>query len=115
MASIGDERGAAVRHAQRATGQARALATMIASGRPFPDIAQQLLAVRGSLDSLLVRLIALELGACVPNPRARDEIDGLLRAALGRNAHGRPPSGSRGEAPLARPTTIPALEGSNSQ
>ena len=113
MASIGGERGAAVRHAQRATGQARALATMIASERPFPDIAQQLLAVRGSLDSLLVRLIALELGACVPNPRARDEIDGLLRAALGRNAYGRPPS-SRGEAPLARPTTIPALEGSSS-
>ena len=114
MASIGGERGGAVRHAQRATGQTRALATMIASERPFPEIAQQLVAVRGSLDSLLVRPIALQLGACVPNPRARNEIDGLLRAALGRNGHGRLPGGARGRAPLARPTTIPALEGSSS-
>lgn len=112
MASIGDERGAAVRHAQRAAGQAAALASMIASERAFTDIAQQLLAVRGSLDSLLVRLIALELGACVPNPQARDEIDGLLRAALGRNAHGRPPGGSRSGPP---PATVSTLEGSTSQ
>jgi DNA-binding FrmR family transcriptional regulator len=49
-------RGAAVRHAQRASGQVTALAGMIDAGRPFPEIAQQVLASRGSLDSLLVRL-----------------------------------------------------------
>ena len=58
---VGGERGAAVRHAQRATGQTAALAAMIASGRPFSEVAQQVLAARGSLDSLLVRLVELEL------------------------------------------------------
>ena len=103
MASIGGERMAAVRHARRAAGQAGALASLIAGERPFADIAQQLLAVRGSLDSLLLRLIALELGACVPNLRTRVEIDGLLRAALGGSAHGRP-SGSASRPPVPSAT-----------
>lgn len=87
--SIGGERGAAVRHAQRATGQTLALASMIATKRPFAAVAQQILAARGSLDSLLFRLVELELRDCVSNPVAREEIDGLIRTALGREGHRR--------------------------
>lgn len=84
-----DTRAAAVRHAQRATGQIGALAGMIAGADPFPEVAQQLLAAKGSLDSLLVRLIELELTDCLPNQQMRDNVDGLLRTALGRSAPGR--------------------------
>lgn len=83
------DRSAAVRHAQRASGQVAALASMIAGTQPFPQVAQQLLAARGSLDSLLVRLVELEVRDCVPNREARDEVDGLLRTALGRSASAR--------------------------
>lgn len=83
------DRSAAVRHAQRASGQTAALAALIAANLPFPQVAQQLLAARGSLDSLLVRLVELELRDCVPSREARDEVDGLLRTALGRSAPAR--------------------------
>lgn len=86
MPTISGERGAAVRHAQRASGQALALASMIAGDRPFAEVAQQVLAARGSLDALLVRLVELELADCVPNRACRTQVDELLRAALG---HGR--------------------------
>jgi len=89
LANGAENRVAVVRHAQRAGGQVAALAGMIAAEEPFPDIAQQLLAARGSLDSLLVRLIELELGDCLPSREVRDEVDGLLRAALGRTGSGR--------------------------
>lgn len=89
------ERGAAVRHAQRAAGQTAALAAMIASGRPFTEVAQQVLAAQGSLDSLLVRLVELELRDCLPGREVRDEVDGLLRTALGRTAPARRPIPSR--------------------
>lgn len=91
----GEERGAAIRHAQRASGQVAGLAGMIAAGDPFPAIAQQVLAARGSLDSLLVRLVELELGDCLPSQEVRDEVDGLLRTALGRAASRRSATGSR--------------------
>ena len=81
-----DERAAAVRHAQRASGQLAALGPMIVAGRPFPEVVQQLLAARGSLDSLLLRLVEIELHDCVPTSSARREVDELLRTALGRNA-----------------------------
>ncbi|MBI3747300.1 MAG: metal-sensing transcriptional repressor [Chloroflexi bacterium] len=80
------DRSAAIRHAQRASGQLAALAPMIAASQPFPQVAQQLLAARGSLDSLLVRLVELELHDCLPSREARAEVDGLLRTALGRSA-----------------------------
>lgn len=83
------QRAAAARHAQRASGQVGALAGMIAGGEPFPNVAQQLLAARASLDSLLVRLVELELGECLPTQEVRDEVDGLLRTVLGRKAHAR--------------------------
>jgi DNA-binding FrmR family transcriptional regulator len=62
---------------------------MIAGAEPFPSVAQQLLAARGSLDSLLVRLVEVELGDCLPTQEVRDEVDGLLRTVLGRKAHAR--------------------------
>ncbi len=83
------QRVAAARHAQRANGQVGALAGMIAGAEPFPKVAQQLLAARGSLDSLLVRLVELELGDCLPTEEVREEVDGLLRTVLGRKAHAR--------------------------
>ncbi len=103
------DRAAAVRHARRASGQVRALAGMIAAGDCFPAVAQQLLAARGSLDSLLIRLVELELRDCLPTLSGRDEIDALLRTALGRAAPGRAPARSpgrqtgRGTEPVARP------------
>ena len=90
-----DPRTAAVRHAQRASDQTAALAGMIVAADPFPGVAQQLLAARGSLDSLLIRLIELELGDCLPSPAVRDEVDDLLRMALGRAASGRIATRSR--------------------
>ena len=83
------DRDAAVRHVQRASGQVAALAGMITAGRPFAEVAQQLLAARGSLDSLLVRLVEIELADCLPAVETRDEVDELLRTALGRSAPAR--------------------------
>lgn len=85
------DRSAAVRHVQRTSGQVAALAGMIAARRPFPEVAQQLLAARGSLDSLLMRLVEIELDDCVPAVDTRDEVDELLRTALGRSAPLRSP------------------------
>lgn len=84
--ALGAERTAALRHARRVTGQVAGLTAMIANDTPFTELAQQLLAARGSLDSLLVRLVALELRDCVPELEARHEVGELLRAALGRGA-----------------------------
>ena len=84
--SLGPERSAALRHSRRVTGQVAGLTAMIANNTPFTELAQQLLAARGSLDSLLVRLVALELRECVPELEARHEVGELLRAALGRGA-----------------------------
>lgn len=106
----GRDRAAAVRHAQRVSGQVGALSGMVAAGRPFPDIAQQLLAARGSLDSLLVRLVRLELGDCALSQEARHEVDDLLRAALGRAAFGRNATGFRQPGQRAVPTARPTRE-----
>jgi len=92
-------RAAAVRHAKRATGQASAVASMIAAGRPFRNVAQQLLAARGSLDSLLIRIVELELQECVAGTEERDQIEGLLHVALGNTAHGRRAARLRGGRP----------------
>jgi DNA-binding FrmR family transcriptional regulator len=88
LAPVGD-REAAVHHARRVSGQVAALAAMIGEGRRLPVIAQQVVAARASLDSLLLRLVEIELHDCLPSPAARDEVDGVLRAALGRPASGR--------------------------
>lgn len=108
--SLGADRRAAVRHAQRASGQAAAVASMIGDGRPFADVAQQLLAARGSLDALLLRLVELELHDCLPGVVGRNQVDAVMRVALGRtgrathrngrasaaNGNGRPEPGGTG-------------------
>jgi len=107
----GGERTAAVRHAQRATGQAAAVVSMIATGRPFAEVAQQLLAARGSLDSLLVRLVELELSDCLPSREVRDEVDGLLRTALGHTASSRRALRSGHSRPATLPLPTHHLQG----
>lgn len=77
---------------------------MIAAGRSFPEVAQQLLAARGSLDSLLVRLVEMELEDCVPAADTRVEVDDLLRTALGRGAPVRA-TGRRRHSTYASPPT----------
>ena len=88
------DQSAAVRHARRASGQVTALAARIAAGQPFLQVAQQLLAARGSLDSLLVRLVELELYECVPRADARNDVGWLLRTALGHRTGGHAQGGS---------------------
>lgn len=105
---IPGSRGAAVRHAQRASGQVTALVGMIDAARPFPEVAQQLLAGRGSLDSLLVRLVEIELQDCVPVGRALLEVDELLRTALGRTNHVRRASRQRCRSAAQRTSSQPS-------
>lgn len=66
-----------------------AVASMIDAERPFGEIAQQILAARASLDSLLLRLVELELHVCLAADETRLEVDALLRVALGHAAPGR--------------------------
>lgn len=61
-------RRAAVCHAQRVAGQVNAVASMIASERPFEEVTLQVLAARGSLDSLLMRLLTLSSTPASPRP-----------------------------------------------
>ena len=104
------ERDAAVSHVQRVGGQVTALAGMITSRRPFAEVAQQLLAARGSLDSLLRRLVELELDDCLPAADARNEVDELLRTALGRNA---PLRATRRRPHTAPASSSPRIEGAS--
>ena len=83
-----------VAHAQRGSGQAGSLARMIASEQPFAEVGQRLPAVRGSLDSLLIRLVELELADRLPSPAVRDDVDNVLRTVLG---HSTTMSGRRRE------------------
>lgn len=114
MSMSAGDRGGAVRHAQRAAGQASAVATMIAGSRPFADVAQQLLAARGSLDSLLVRLVELELEGCVPNPTTRREVHELLHSARGRVGYSRHAARSRIGRPPEEAEPPRVLEGRTS-
>lgn len=77
-------RTAAVHHARRLTGQVASLPTMIAANRSLDDVAQQIVAARGSLDALLLRLILLDLLASTATPRARADVERCLRLGLGR-------------------------------
>ncbi len=94
-------RWAAARHAGRLAGQTGALAAMIRAGRPFDEVAQQVLAARGSLDALLLRLLTIELDGCVPVDQ-RGEVAGLVNVALGRRGVTRPaPADSIRAAPVS--------------
>jgi DNA-binding FrmR family transcriptional regulator len=84
---------AAQAHALRAAGQAAAVAQMIRTGSSYDSIVQQLLATRGSLDSLLVRLVEREL-ANVDSPASGSDpqVVRVLRTAFDRSrrVHRRP-------------------------
>lgn len=86
---MSDDRIAAARRGQRAADQVTALAGMIQARERFTDVAQQLPAARGSLDSLLARLVELGAQDGLPTGSTREEADGLLRTALGRMAPAR--------------------------
>ncbi len=92
------QRAAAVRHALRVAGQTSALAAMIQGGRPYGDVVQQLLAARGSLDALLVRLLEIELNGNLPRAE-RALVRALVCPALGRRAPSR-------EGPARRPAPL---------
>jgi DNA-binding FrmR family transcriptional regulator len=79
------DRAALVRHARRVDGQVGALVQLLADERPFESVAQQLLAARGSIDSLLIRLVELELQECLPPDVDWHEVDALLWTAIGRS------------------------------
>lgn len=84
--SLGNpDRAALVSHARRVNGQVGALVHLLADDQPFRSVAQQLLAARGSIDSLLVRLVELELQDCLAPDIDRHEVDALLWAAIGRS------------------------------
>lgn len=85
MSHLAASQSSSLRHAHRAAGQAAALAAMLEEGRPFTEIAQQVLAARGSLDALLVRVLEEELTACLPGDEQRAVVVRLLRAAVGQS------------------------------
>lgn len=90
-------RTAAVHHARRLTGQVAALPAMIAANRSLEDLAQQIVAARGSLDALLLRLILLDLLASTATPQMREDVERCLRLGLGRQrAESRADRGSTG-------------------
>ncbi|MFP5343941.1 MAG: metal-sensing transcriptional repressor [Candidatus Limnocylindria bacterium] len=99
--SLGDpDRAALVSHARRLDGQVGALVHLLADDRPFRSVAQQLLAARGSIDSLLVRLVELELQDCLPPDIDWQEVDTLLWTAIGRSIA---PARRRGSQRLTHP------------
>lgn len=87
--AVADQRtgyqSSAIRHAHRTAGQVAALAAMLDEGKPFSSVAQQILAARGSLDGLLLRVLEDALRACVPADPQRGEVVRLLQAAVGQS------------------------------
>lgn len=88
------ERAEALARANRAAGQAAAVAEMIRNGQPHCAVVQQVLATQGSLDALLLRLVQQEVDRQAAAPDgAQPDLRLLLRPILRR---GRSP----GRAPL---------------
>lgn len=75
----------AVAHANRAAGQAAAVAEMVRKGHPLNGIVQQLLAAQGSLDALLVRLVQDELDRQIPTDELHPDVRCLLGPVLRRS------------------------------
>jgi DNA-binding FrmR family transcriptional regulator len=85
---------AVLAHALRAAGQSAAVAQMIRAGEGFDPIVQQLLATRGSLESLLVRLVERELAERDPSIEGVEpHVEQILRTAFDRSS--RPSKASR--------------------
>ena len=74
-----------IAHARRAAGQAGAVAEMVRAQAPFPSVVQQVLATRGSLDALLVRLAEAEIGRELQLPdEQRVPVERVMRSAFDR-------------------------------
>jgi DNA-binding FrmR family transcriptional regulator len=98
---------AVLAHALRAAGQSAAVAQMIRSGEPFEAIVQQILATRGSLDSLLVRLVERELatpGATLPG--VEPQVERILRTAFDRSHRTSKAARHRVSDPAAEPMAL---------
>lgn len=76
---------ATIAHAQRVAGQAAAVAGMVSAGRPYPEVVQQLLATRGSLDSLLVRIVEHELTQVTADGSPDRRVERVIRIAFDRS------------------------------
>ncbi len=75
---------AVLAHALRAAGQAANVAQMVRTGAPFEDVAQQLLATRGSFDALLLRLVERELAGRDESSADTERVVHVLRTAFHR-------------------------------
>lgn len=90
---------AAQAHALRVAGQAATVSQMIRTGSHYDSIVQQLHATRGSLDSLLVRLVECELAGIDHSVAdSEDQVTRVLRSAFDRSRRTRrsPPSSPGG-------------------
>jgi DNA-binding FrmR family transcriptional regulator len=77
---------AAQAHALRAAGQAAAVSQMIRRGSDYESIVQQLHATRGSLDSLLVRLVEREMAGIDHSAAgSENQVARVLRSAFDRS------------------------------
>jgi DNA-binding FrmR family transcriptional regulator len=92
----------ALAHANRAAGQATAVAEMVRTGKPLSAVVQQLLAAQGSLDALLLRLIQEEVDRQVLADALPTDVRRLLGPVLCRSR-----SPSRRGRPPTRPNTPP--------
>jgi DNA-binding FrmR family transcriptional regulator len=83
------EQAAVIRHARRASGQTAAIAPMIEADLPFSAVVQHLLAARGWLDSLLMRLVELNLSDRIGDPEDCVAITRMLETAILRSGSAR--------------------------
>lgn len=75
---------AVLAHALRAAGQGANVAQMVRTGARFEDVAQQLLATRGSFDALLLRLVERELTRRDESAADTERVVHVLRTAFHR-------------------------------
>jgi DNA-binding FrmR family transcriptional regulator len=75
---------AVLAHALRAAGQAANVVQMVRTGARFDDVAQQLLASRGSFDALLLRLVERELTGGGESSADAEQVVRVLRVAFQR-------------------------------
>lgn len=77
---------AVLAHALRAAGQGANVAQMVRTGARFEDVAQQVLAVRGSFDALLLRLVERELTRRDESAVDTERVVHVLRTAFHRSS-----------------------------
>ncbi len=92
----------ALAHANRAAGEATAVAEMVRTGKPLSAVVQRLLATQGSLDALLLRLIQEEVDRQILADALPTDVRRLLGPVLRRTR-----SPSRQVRPPTRANTPP--------